>query len=67
MRNYKICKKCECRTPANYSKCPACGYKLSLLKVEYKISQDTKDAKSDELKDDGGALAINGDIDDMEI
>lgn len=63
MRNYKICEKCECRAPANYFKCPACGYKLSILEVEYEISQVVKE--SDELKDSDGALAVNGDIDDM--
>ncbi|CUU71951.1 hypothetical protein [Campylobacter hyointestinalis] len=65
MRNYKICKKCECKTPAHYSRCPVCGYKLSILEVENKISQALKD--DDELKDSDGALVVNGDTSDMRI
>lgn len=34
MKNYKICKKCKCVAPATYNRCPACGYKLSILEIQ---------------------------------
>ncbi|CUU77035.1 Uncharacterised protein [Campylobacter hyointestinalis subsp. hyointestinalis] len=42
MKNYKICKKCKCVAPAVYSRCPACGYRLSILE---NIAKDNKNKK----------------------
>ncbi|WP_277934236.1 hypothetical protein [Campylobacter hyointestinalis] len=34
MKNYKICKKCKCVAPVIYNRCPACGYRLSILELQ---------------------------------
>ncbi|WP_181022201.1 hypothetical protein [Campylobacter hyointestinalis] len=44
MKNYKICKKCKCVTPATYSRCPACGYRLSILESK-EVTKDNKNKK----------------------
>lgn len=36
MKSYKICKKCKYVAPATYSRCLACGYKLSILELHSK-------------------------------
>ncbi|EGU24504.1 Hypothetical protein CFV354_1550 [Campylobacter fetus subsp. venerealis NCTC 10354] len=49
MKYYKICKKCKCVEPATYSRCPACGYRLSILEIQSKdVTKDNKNKK--ELK-----------------
>ncbi|WP_181653521.1 hypothetical protein [Campylobacter hyointestinalis] len=46
MKNYKIFKKCKCMAPVTYSRCPACGYKLSILEIQSKdITKDNKNKK----------------------
>ncbi|MFW5606096.1 MAG: hypothetical protein ACOCMY_00040 [Campylobacter hyointestinalis] len=34
MKYYKICKKCKCVAPVIYNRCPAFGYRLSILEIQ---------------------------------